>query len=62
MKRKDIMNDMYDSREYVIPGSKIHIESGYILLTFELRVKRLRRFDLPPADLDHAMIYGQIIS
>ena len=25
-------------------------------LTLELRVKRLRRFDLPPADLHHAMI------
>ena len=44
------------SREYGIHGSKIHIESGEILLTLELRVKRLRRFDLPPADLDHAMI------
>ena len=43
-------------RKYIIHGSKIHIESGYILLTLELRVKRLRRFDLPPADLDHAMI------
>ena len=32
------------------------VESGYILLTLELRVKRLRRFDLPPGDLDHAMI------
>ena len=45
-----------DCREYVIHGSKIHIESGKILLTLELRVKRLRRFDLPTADLDHAMI------
>ena len=32
------------------------IESGYISLTLELRVKRLRRFDLSPADLDHAMV------
>ena len=31
-------------------------ESGYILLTLEMRVKRLQRFDLPPADLDHAII------
>ena len=36
--------------------SWINVESGQILLTLELRVKRLRRFDLPPADLDHAMI------
>ena len=27
-------------REYVIHGSKIHIESGYILLTFELSLNR----------------------
>ena len=44
------------SREYVIHGSKIYIESGQILLTLELRVKRLRRFDLPSADLAHTMI------
>ena len=47
-----LIKELYlPSREYVIHGSKIHIESGYILLTLELRVKRLRRFDLPPADL-----------
>ena len=45
-----------NSREYVIRGSKIHIESDQILLTLELSVKRLRRFDLPSADIDHAMI------
>ena len=48
-------------REYVIHGSKIHKESGLILLTFELTKlsgKRLRRFELPSADLDHTMIMG----
>ena len=40
------------SREYVIQGSKIHIESGKILLTLEVSVNRLRRFALPSADLD----------
>ena len=39
-------------------SSKIHVESGTILLTLELGVKRLRRFDLPSADLDHAVIMG----
>ena len=34
----------------------IRVESGKILLTLELNVRRLRRFDLPSADLDHAMI------
>ena len=29
--------------------------------TLELSVKRLRRFDLPSADLDHAMIMGVVI-
>ena len=45
---------------------KYVIESGKILLTLELSVKRLRRFDLPSADLDHAMIRvgdsGQMIT
>ena len=46
---------MHNCRENDIHGSKIHIENGYILLTFELSVKRLRRFHLASADLDHAI-------
>ena len=38
----DHANMLKHSREYVIRGSKIHIESGEILLTLELRVKRLK--------------------
>ena len=33
-----------------------HIKSGLIVFTMELSVKRLRRFDLPSVELDHAMI------
>ena len=39
--------NIFHSIEYVIHGSKIHIQSGYILLTLELCVKRLRRFGRP---------------
>ena len=39
------------SREYVIHGSKIHVESCKSLLTLELSVKQLRCLYLPWADL-----------
>ena len=44
-------NKNNNSREYVIHSFKIHIENGEIVLTL-----RVKRFDRPSADLDHAMI------
>ena len=57
-------------RRYVFHGSKVHVESAWILLTLEHSLQRFICFGLPSADLDGCdsaqgyqlpAIYGQII-